>query len=117
MTEQLDLNDIRAALGAIVNNTRDLNERLESVAERLDDLGVFLARSAEFSEFLNDVEGFIRSSLPAQLRKVGEDPMIGMFAGPHAGALADQLEAFFAERAQRRASPPAIEQMVKPETL
>lgn len=122
-TTAVDRNDERLALGALTNQGRYIadqvelaSQRLESLSDKIDDIGVFLARCAELSEFLNDLERFIRTALPNQLRQVSADPMIGMFAGPHASALADQLETFFDQRAGQRSAAPEIESIVIPDT-
>lgn len=103
-----ELNDIRLALGALSNSHRDLRQRLESVVDGLDDVGALMHRVVAFSTFLDDIEAF-GERIPALLRGLADDPMIGMFAAGPATKLADEWETFMAQRADQRANPPAIE--------
>lgn len=103
-----DLNDIRLALGALTNLARELDRKHTQILERLDDLGAFMARAVALSELLDDLEA-LTAELPAALRSLQSDPMLGMMLGGPAAQMADQLEAFLAERRDRRAAPPAIE--------
>lgn len=103
-----DLNDVRLAIGALSNSHRELRGQLERVVEGLDDLGALMSRMAALSELLDDVEAF-GARVPALLRDLANDPMIGMFAAGPANQLADTFEAHMAERAKLRANPPAIE--------
>lgn len=108
VSDQLDLNDIRLAIGTLVNGQRDLAERLEKAVERLDDIGALLTRTAALSALLEDVESF-GAQIPGLLRRVADDPMIGMFVSGPVNSVADEFEAHLAQRAKARASAPEIE--------
>lgn len=107
-TGQLDLNDVRLAIGALSQSHRHLRERVERALEGLDDIGALMHRLAAFSALVDDVEAFT-DRIPALLRGLANDPMIGMFAAGPAMKLADEFEAHMAQRARQRMTPPAIE--------
>lgn len=95
------LNDIRMSLGALVNNVRDLNEKM-------DDLTALATRSARLSEIADDIESMV-SEIPGGLRAAANDPMIGSFLGPMLVGLADDIERAVSANRERRTSAPAIE--------
>lgn len=103
-----DLNDVRLALGALSNSHRELRGQVERVVDGLDDVTALMTRLAGISALLEDVEAFA-PRIPALLRSLGDDPMIGMFVGGPAANLANELEQHLADRATARANPPAIE--------
>lgn len=106
--EQLDLNDIRAALGAVHNMCKGLVEKVNQLGERMDDVGAIAARTVRVDQAVADVEDMLASIAPA-LRKIADDPMVGPFAGPSLKEMADDIESGLAGRRAARANPPAIE--------
>jgi hypothetical protein len=101
--DQLDLNDVRAAIGAIHNNVKALNEKM-------DDVGALAARCVRLEEFLEDAEGLL-AELPRNLRSIAADPMLAAILGGPLGEFADDIERNLVERKARRAAPPPIERL------
>lgn len=127
---QIDINDVRAAVGALTHATRDWDEQLtalresqeetqRAMAEHLDvlrdireslhDLTAVAARSARLELLVDDAEAIV-NGLPDLLRKASGDPTIGMLVGPALEDLAGDLEEALRVHRARRAGPPVIEQ-------
>lgn len=106
--DQLDLNDIRAALGAVHNMCKDLVEKVDALGERMDDIGAVAARTVRVDQAVADVEDMVMT-LPSALRKLANDPMVAPFGGHALSEMADDIEAGMQARRAARSAPPAIE--------
>lgn len=105
-----DFNDIRLALGTLVTGQHALIDYVERIGERLDDVTALAARTAAFSELLDDLETIV-STLPAGIRKLAQDPMIGTMVGPQVEEIAQGIDDALAFRRTRRAAAPGIEKV------
>lgn len=103
--DQLDLNDMRAVLGAIHNQGKDL-------VEKVDDIGAQTAATAALCRRLDhavaDFEAIV-GAIPDGFRKLSSDPMLGPFIGPQLEEMASDLDAELAARRAIRSTPPAVE--------
>lgn len=97
-----DLNDIRAAIGTLVNGQR-------AILDKLDDLGALAARSARLEGIMADAEAMLEQ-IPNALRSLASDPMIGTLVGPQLTELADRMESARDAHRAARSGPSAIEQ-------
>lgn len=104
----VDDNDIRATIGAVHNAVKGLREDVEGLRESLDDIGAMAARAARLAEVVDLAESLM-DELPALIRRLADDPALGMMMGPTIYGLADDVERSIAERRARRAGPPAVE--------
>lgn len=103
-----DDNDIRATIGAIHNAVQGLRTDVEALRDQLDDLGALAARSARLAEVVNMAESLM-DDLPNHVRKLADDPALGMMMGPTIHGLAADIEESMAAYRARRASAPGIE--------
>lgn len=103
-----DDNDIRATLGMLVRSQTDIAAKLDQLAERLDDVGALAVRSARLAELCHDLDAIVEA-LPGAIRKLSEDPAIGMLMGGQLHEMAASIEQAVAHRRELRSSAPGIE--------
>lgn len=103
-----DDNDIRIVLGAVHNSVRSLAADVDRLRAQVDDIGAMAVRSVRLAEVVDAAESLM-DDLPDLVRKLADDPALGMMCGPTIHSLAADVERSIAERKARRAGPPAIE--------
>lgn len=83
-THAIDLNDVRAALGALTTRCRNIDERLTEVAGNVE-------RLAFLAQVLEEIRTVLDTDLPQALDKLVNDPILGAFIGPYAQQVKETL--------------------------
>lgn len=86
-THAVDLNDIRAALGALTTRCAGIDSKLNTVLSSIGEIAANVERLAFLAQVLAEFRDVLDTDLPQMLDKLGDDPILGAFLGPYADLL------------------------------